>query len=267
MNEAQLIAAGLAWAVLAAIVQALWFRQRKTGNAGVIDPAWTAGVGGVGVLLAALGDGWGPRRWLAAALIGLWSGRLLSHLLQRMRREGSEDGRYAQMRKAKGEGFDAWLLPFFHVQALLAVLLAAVVALAANAPDPSWGVTDVLAVLFWVISITGEAIADRQLERFRSDPSNKGRTCREGLWRFSRHPNYFFEWLHWFAYPLLAWGTPWGWLAWLAPAGMLLLVVKVTGIPPTERRALESRPEDYRRYQCTTNAFFPGPPRPEEQCA
>jgi len=103
-------------------------------------------------------------------------------------------------------------------------------------------------------------MADRQLAAWREDPANAGRTCRAGLWAWSRHPNYFFEWLHWLAYPLLAVGLPLGWTVWFVPALMLLLVLKVTGIPPTERRSLERRGDDYRAYQRSTSAFIPMPP-------
>ena len=112
-------------------------------------------------------------------------------------------------------------------------------------------------------AIVGETVADRQLANWRKDPNNKGRTCRSGLWRYSRHPNYFCEWLMWCAYAALAWPGPLGPVALGAPALLLFLVLKVTGIPPTEARALASRGADYRRYQRTTSAFVPWPPRPD----
>ena len=108
----------------------------------------------------------------------------------------------------------------------------------------------------------GETAADRQLEKFREDPSQRGRTCRAGLWRYSRHPNYFFEWLMWMAYALFAIGSPpWGWLTLGCPAVMLYLLFKVTGIPATEAQALRSRGDDYRQYQQTTNIFVPWFPK------
>jgi len=105
----------------------------------------------------------------------------------------------------------------------------------------------------------GESAADRQLQRWRAEPTNRGRTCRIGLWRFSRHPNYLFEWLHWFTYPLLGLGLPQGGLLWLAPAGMFLLIRFVSGVPPTEAQALRSRGDDYRDYQRSTHPFLPLP--------
>ena len=116
-------------------------------------------------------------------------------------------------------------------------------------------------VAIWLVSVIGESIADRQLARFRADPVNRGRTCRQGLWRYSRHPNYFFEWLHWFAYVCLAMGSPLAWLAWSGPVVMYLFLRWISGIPYTETQALRSRGEDYRAYQRSTPMLFPWFPR------
>jgi steroid 5-alpha reductase family enzyme len=111
--------------------------------------------------------------------------------------------------------------------------------------------------------VAGEALADRQLAAHRRDPANKGKTCRSGLWRYSRHPNYFFEFLHWFAYVFLAVGMGIGWIAasLIGPAVMLVFLYRVTGIPYTEAQALRSRGEDYAEYQRTTSPFLPLPPK------
>jgi steroid 5-alpha reductase family enzyme len=118
-----------------------------------------------------------------------------------------------------------------------------------------------LALLVFAVSLLGESAADRQLQRWRAEPENRGRTCRSGMWRLSRHPNYFFEWLHWLSYPLLGLGLHQGELLWLAPLGMFLLMRFVTGVPPAEAQALRSRGDDYRAYQRETSAFFPLPRR------
>ena len=247
--------------LVAAVAQALaWSWQRKSRNAGIVDVLWTFLLGAAAIACAGLSEGWLPRRLLLAVLAGAWSLRLGLHLWTRFRSE-PEDGRYAELRRAKGAGIDAWLFWFFQVQAFSVALLAFAFALPARSAVAGWQATDLLAVLVWLGAIVGESIADRQLAAWRTDPANRGRTCRAGLWRYSRHPNYFFEWLHWFTYPLLAIGSEAGWAAWLAPAGLLFLMLKVTGIPPTEARAVASRGDDYRDYQRTTNAFFPGPPR------
>ena len=106
-------------------------------------------------------------------------------------------------------------------------------------------------------------LADRRLAHFRGRPGNRGKTCREGWWHYSRHPNYFFEWLHWWSYMALAAGAPYGWVALLAPTAMFYLLFRVTGIPPTEAQALASRGDDYREYQRTTSVFFPWFPKRE----
>ena len=248
------------WAALAVIATWLWIRQRRSGNAGWIDLMWSASIGVLGLQYAVLGEGWAPRRWLVGALVAGWSLRLSLHLLRRLRSE-SEDGRYARLRKEWGESFDATLFGFYQAQVVLVMLLVLPVMHLASMEQVGWRVTDALAVLLWSISIVGERAADRQLEAFRKDVNNRGRTCDRGLWRYSRHPNYFFEWLHWLVYPLLGIGSSGAWMLWLAPLGMWLLITRVTGVPPTEEQALRSRGDDYRAYQRRTNAFFPGPPR------
>jgi steroid 5-alpha reductase family enzyme len=115
--------------------------------------------------------------------------------------------------------------------------------------------------------VLGEWTADRQLARFRADPANRGKTCRAGLWRSSRHPNYFFQSLFWWTFVLLSVGAPHAWLTLISPLIILFLILKVTGIPPTEERALQSRGEDYRAYQRTTSAFIPWFPRRDPQAS
>ena len=118
-----------------------------------------------------------------------------------------------------------------------------------------------IAAAIWILSVLGETAADRQLARFRADPANRGRTCRTGLWRYSRHPNYFFEWLHWFTYVALAVGSPLAWYSLSGPVIMLVFLRWVSGIPYTEAQALRTRGDDYRDYQARTSTLFPWPPR------
>ncbi len=171
-------------------------------------------------------------------------------------RSEPEDGRYQPLRR-HWNGHQGKIFGFFQFQALLIVLFALpFVAVAVNPQPRGWGWL-IAAVAMWLLSVSGESIADRQLARFRANPANKGKTCRDGLWRYSRHPNYFFEWLHWFTYVLLAVQSPLWWLAWSGPLVMYVFLRWVSGIPFTEAQALRSRGEDYREYQRTTPMLFP----------
>ena len=113
----------------------------------------------------------------------------------------------------------------------------------------------------WLVAFAGEALSDRQLRLFKSNPSHRGQVCREGLWKYSRHPNYFFEWLIWVSYFLLALPATNGWLSVVSPLLILFFLFRITGIPATEAQALRSRGELYREYQRTTSAFVPWFPK------
>jgi len=249
----------LVWA-LAAIAQTLaWRWQQRHRNAGLVDVVWACGVAGTAVLLAALGDGATMPRVLLAVLGGLWGLRLAWHLWRRVRGE-HEDGRYAALRASWGDDPLRWFA-LFQAQALLVVLFALPFAAVARNPVDGWTVFCAAAVLVWAVSVAGETLADAQLARFRARPENRGRTMRSGLWRYSRHPNYFFEWLHWFAYVLLAVGSPIAWLAWAGPLTMYVFLRWLSGVPHTERQALRTRGEDYRDYQRSTPMLFPWFPK------
>jgi steroid 5-alpha reductase family enzyme len=236
-----------------------WWRQVITRNAGHVDVIWSFGVGGTALLYLALGEGDLTVRVLTALLVGIWSVRLGSHIWRRVH-GAEEEGRYRAIREHYGERVNHFHLFFFLSQGLLAWLFALphwVIAAHPGGHDGWLWAGFALGTL----ALVGETVADRQLARFRRDPGNRGVTCRQGLWRYSRHPNYFFEWLHWFSYPLIAIGAIGaGWL-WLAPLMMLLFLWFVTGIPYTELQAIKSRGDDYRHYQKTTSPFIPWRPK------
>lgn len=251
----------LAWGLMAGLMAVLWRWQLGTGEADGVDLGWTVGLGLAAVLYAiGLDRGLPERRLLVAALAVVWSARLAAHLWRRVRAPG-EDGRYARLRSEWGAEAPGRFFRFYQIQALSVPLLAVQFMLAMLHPADELRLWDGLGALVVLVSVGGEALADRQLAAWKADSSNRGRTCRHGLWRYSRHPNYFFEWLHWLGYSVIAVRWSWWPTTLVVPAVMYVLVRYVTGVPPTEAQAVRSRGEDYRRYQRTTNAFFPGPPR------
>ena len=244
--------------VLAAAVVAMgamYLVHLRTANAGYVDAAWAALLALAALYHGTTGEGAAVPRIATAVLGALWGFRLALHLLNRVLHE-PEDGRYRALR-ARWAGTPHRWLGFFLLQALAVALFALPFQVAAS--NPTGGVTPwiVLGIAIWLVAIAGEAIADRQLAAHRADPANAGRTCRSGLWRWSRHPNYFFEWLHWFAYAAFAVGADAAWIALAAPALMGAMLAWGSGIPFTEQQALRTRGDDYRRYQRETSAFFP----------
>lgn len=242
----------------------LWLLQRKTSDAGIVDVGWSSGIGLVTLYSAVLSPGWLPRRLLVATLGAVWAFRLAGYLLKDRVGKGSEDSRYRNLRDHWGDAAQRNFFWFFQAQALLILLFALPIRVAMSPPATAFRLWDALGLLVWLIAVGGETLADRQLAAFRTRPENKGGVCDTGLWRYSRHPNYFFEWVHWFAYVLIALGSPaWAWTL-LGPLLMFLFLYKVTGIPHTEAQSLRSRGDAYRRYQERTSPFFPWFPRNTE---
>ena len=237
-----------------------WLIWRATRNSGWVDTVWTFSVGAVGLggaLLPATGsDALDGRRAMVAALALLWALRLGAHIAQRTSGRGrpplcQDCTRLGHGRATTDVRFVAEAGAGQHTTGIAMVL-------AASNPAGHMRVQDWLAAVVMIIAILGEAIADRQLRRFAADPANRGKVCDVGLWRLSRHPNYFFEWLGWLAYPLLAIGSwEWGWIALSAPVCMYWLLAHVSGVPPLEEHMLATRGDAYRAYQARTSAFFP----------
>jgi steroid 5-alpha reductase family enzyme len=255
--QATLISAGL----LCALQAMLWLWQRHTRNAGWVDVGWALGLATMAILAALLGPAPLERRVLVGVMGGLHGLRLGLHLWHRVATESHEDGRYLAIRTAWKTRLNAKFFFFFQGQALLDVLLGLPFLLVAWNPRPGLHLLEWAAAALWLVAWIGESAADHQLRRFKARPGSQGLTCREGLWRYSRHPNYFFEWLVWVAYLLLAWPAPLGWTAVLGPGLMLYFLLRVTGIPYTEAQSLRSRPEDYARYQRETSPFIPWFPK------
>ena len=239
----------------------LWAVQRKTRNAAIGDVGWC-----VGLILAVLWyatqvNGSPKRIFLTVMLVTIYAGRLGFYILFNRVLGKQEDARYRGLRAEWGKSEPAKLFAYFHLQALaIAAFSLPFLVLIWNA-QPSFAFAELVGLLIWGVSVFGEALADRQLAWFRADPRNQGHVCRKGLWGYSRHPNYFFEWLHWCSYVVMTMGMS-GWeVTWIGPIGMGVALIKITGIPRAEAQALSSRGKEYRAYQATTSAFFPWFPR------
>jgi steroid 5-alpha reductase family enzyme len=254
---------------LSVLMAGAWAVQQRTGNSGWVDTIWTfsLGLAGAGSALWPVG-GAAPnaRQWLVAALVAIWSLRLGLHIAMRTAKI-SDDPRYAAFAKEWGVDSPRKMFIFLQNQGFGSIPLVFSIFVAARFPSDALRLQDILGALILLIGIAGESLADAQLKRFRENPANKGRVCDAGLWRWSRHPNYFFEWFGWLAYPVIAISLdyavsyPWGWATLLAPLFMYWILVHVTGIPPLEAQMLRSRGQRYRDYQSRTSMFFLLPPQ------
>jgi steroid 5-alpha reductase family enzyme len=239
----------------------LWLIHLPLRNAAIVDAGWAGGLALLGVLYAVMGTGWAPRRTMIAAMALVWGLRLALFLLFTRIIGHPEEGRYVELRRQWRTHVALKFLLFFQFQALLCIVLGTPFLLASLNTRPGFSMLEYAAALLWLVAMAGEIAADAQLNAFKSDAQNRGKTCRAGLWKYSRHPNYFFEWLIWVAFCLFAMVSPYGYLALVSPMLMLFFLFRVTGIPATEAQALRTRGEEYRRYQETTSAFVPWFPR------
>lgn len=234
----------------------------KVDNYSLVDAMWGFSLPIITALYVWLGSGWMPRKWLALALAVGWGLRLGGYLLKRvLKHHPEEEVRYVELRKEWKAGLKWKFLKFFQMQALAMAAMSLPLLLVCMNPRSEWSWIEIGGAAVWLIGVGGEALADAQMARFKANKDNKGKVCQEGLWRWSRHPNYFFEWVIWVGFWLFACGSPWGWTTVFAPALILYLLLRVTGIPFTERCSVASKGDAYRRYQQTTSAFVPWPPK------
>ena len=255
----------LASASLAVLAMSVaWVVVRRAGDGGWTDVIWTLAVGVIGAVVALWPspDAAPARQALVAVLIALWSARLAGHLGWRTARAHAPDPRYEDFKRAWGGwGLKAW--GFLMIQAATVIVLTVSIRAAAVRPVAALDWRDALAVAIVVIAVAGEGLADRQMTTFRRDPANRGKVAETGLWGWSRHPNYFFEWTFWLAWPAMAVTIdhPASWLSLLAPIQMWWLLNHVSGVPMLERQMLKSRPQAYRAYQSRVSRFLPLPPK------
>jgi len=248
------------------IMFVLWLLSLRKHNFSYVDIGWSANFAVLGVLYALLAPGDPLRRMLIAGMFAVHGLRLAAHLAGRIIGE-PEEGRYVELRRKWGESGNLNLkfLAFFQLQAVLNALLSLPLLLACFNRQPQLHGLEIAALVVFVIGLAGESLADAQLAAFKRNPANKGAVCDLGLWRFSRHPNYFFEWLIWIAYALFAMPAPFGWIAIAMPLLMLHFLLNVTGVKATEEQALRSKGERYRIYQARTSGFVPWFPRRVQQ--
>lgn len=252
---------GLNLGLVVLLMVALWTVSLRMRDVSIVDIAWGADGALIALVTFFLAGGALPRRILLTGMVAFWGVRLALHIGLRKRGEG-EDFRYASMRKEHGDGFPRRsLFTVFLLQAALiwAITLPVQWAQLSTVP-PGLTPLDFIGLGLWVLGYGMEVAADRQLRGFLSDPSNRGRVMDRGLWRYSRHPNYFGESLMWWGVYLVAAATPWGWATVFSPILMTVFLLKVSGIPLLED-ALAERREGYRDYMERTSAFMPWPPR------
>ena len=253
---------GEAWAVCAGLQLVLWLVAQRTKNAGIVDVGWALSFAPVVMLFAALSRAPLAAWLLIAIVVGAWSVRLGLYLISRGAASGPEEGRYKDLRARWAPHASRRFFVFFQAQALLAAVLAAafVVPFLRTPWDSGW--LRALGAALAALGVLGEATADAQLARWKRDPAHKGQVCDAGLWAYSRHPNYFFEWCVWLGYAVYGIAfAPWGLVA-LAPQAIILgSIFGVTGIPPTENQAIRSKGDAYREYQKRVSKFIPLPPR------
>lgn len=235
------------------------------GNAGIVDVFWGAGFGLITLVWLAVKHTEGPLVWVFAGMMLLASIRLTWHIGQRFVHEyPKEDPRYTAFRNHFSQHPELMTFLVFQFQGLLMTIVSLPIYLGllylstASVSGWQWAAVGVY-LLAWL----GESIADAQLDRFKKDPDTTGQTCRRGLWNYSRHPNYFCQWLLWVSYAVfvtpLNW--PWGLLGWVSPVLMLHFLINVTGVKATEEHAVQSR-ADYAEYQKTTSMFVVWPFKP-----
>lgn len=260
----------IAVAVPLAVMLLVWAFHEVTHQSGWIDVAWTFAVG----LAAVLGALWpfgeaSLRQGLYAAMAAAWSLRLAAHLVGRTLGH-PDDPRYAKLRGDWGARAPLMMLGFLIIQAVVAAILAVSVVVVARAPVEGLALADILAFGLFLVAFVGEGVADAQMRRFKASPANRGGICDAGLWAWSRHPNYFFEWLSWCAIAIGALAAPGhliGWIALAAPILMLHLLLNVSGVPPLEEHMRATRGAAFDAYAARVSPFFPRPPRTSVEVA
>jgi steroid 5-alpha reductase family enzyme len=246
-------------AAVAVLMIGTWLVSLRLRDVSIIDPVWGLAFVVVACSAALAADGDTGRRLLLVALVGVWGLRLFVHLAVRKRGE-PEDRRYAAMRARNPGTFPARsLVTVFGLQALLVLVVSLPVQMAA-AEDGALGVLALVGAAVWAVGFAFESVGDLQLTRFRKDPANRGRVLDSGLWRYTRHPNYFGDFVVWWGLFLVALDAGGTWWTVIGPLVMSALLMRVSGVTLLEKDITSRRP-GYADYVRRTSPFFPLPPR------
>jgi steroid 5-alpha reductase family enzyme len=245
----------------AALMLGVWLLSLVKKDASIVDTVWGLGFVLIAVVGCAIGEGYETRRILITALTAVWGLRLAGHIFFRNKGEG-EDFRYRAMRARHGKRFPVVsLYSVFAVQGLLMWVISLPLQIGEISRVPAkltW--LDWTGAIVWLIGFAFESIGDLQLARFKAQPKNKGKVMDRGLWRYTRHPNYFGDALLWWGFFLIALNTPLGVWTVISPLIMTGLLMKVSGVALLEKTLIKTKPE-YRDYARRTNAFVPWLPR------
>ena len=257
MGKAMMVAA-IAIVVLMVVT---WVISVAITNASIVDIVWGLGFVIVAwVVRLAVDQGDDARQWLLVAMTSVWGLRLAIHLFTRNHGNG-EDFRYRAMRKHYGERFALISLgTVFGLQGALMFVVSLPVQLGQADPTPSVGVVAILGVVVWAVGMFFETVGDLQLAAFKRKPENKGAVMRSGLWRYTRHPNYFGDACVWWGIALVAAETGAGAWGLVGAAVMTFLLRRVSGVTMLERTMAKRRP-GYTEYVASTSPFIPRPPR------
>lgn len=239
----------------------LWTLHLIIKNAAIVDAGWALGLAMAAGFYNEILTGHEPRQFMVTLMAAGWGMRLGLHIFLTRVWGHEEEGRYRKLRESWGKAFPWKIFLFFQFQAILIVVFSIPFLLMCLNPSPKISILEWAALGLWAVGMIGEFLADWQLHVFKSNPAGHGRVCREGLWNYCRHPNYFFEWLIWCAFALSALAAPQGYLALICPILMLFFIFKLTGIPATEAQAIRTKGDDYREYQRTTSGFVPWFPK------
>lgn len=253
---------GVVALVILGIMTAVWLISLILRDSSIVDIFWGAGFVVVNwVCFTLTPDGFLARKWLIGVLVTIWGLRLSSHILWRNWGKG-EDFRYQKWREEAGGKW--WWRSFFKVfllQGLLMWIISAPLLAAQISVTPDiLTVLDFVAIPVWAIGFFFEAVGDLQLARFKANPVNKGKVLNTGVWRYTRHPNYFGDATQWWAYYLIAAAATGGFWTIFSPIIMTTLLLRVSGVALLEKTLVETKPQ-YQEYVETTRAFIPWFPR------